>query len=160
MFEDPTFWVLVGFAITIGLVFKPAGKLLTGGLDGRIARIRAQIDEAQKLREDAQKTLTEYKRLQRDAVREAENIVENAKTEAKHLREQAERDLRESLKRRESQAMEKIAQAEAKALRDVRDQTVELAVAATAKLLERKVDRPIADALFDESLKDLSGKLH
>lgn len=160
MFEDPTFWVLVAFIIFVVLVFKPVKKLLTGGIDGRIERIRTQIDEAQKLREDAQKTLAEYKRMQRDAVREAESIIEHAKSEAKHIREQAERDLQDVMKRREQLAVEKIALAEANALQEVRDQTVELAMAATAKLLQQKVDQKTSDQLFEDSLKDLSSKLH
>src|SRR3546814_7760908 len=93
------------------MVWKARQPVLDG-LDARAERIRAELDEAQRLREEAQKALAEYKRKQRDAAKEAEDLLANAKHEAELLRRQAAEDLKETLARREKAAIEKIAQAE------------------------------------------------
>jgi len=160
MFSDPTFWVAVAFVITVAAIFKPISKAILKGLDDRSERIRQQLDEAQKLREEAQKSLAEYKRMQRDAVKEAEQIIANAKTEAEHMRAEAESKLAAQLKRREQLAMEKIEQAEANALKEVRDSAVDLAVAATGRLLQSHVDAAKSDALVEQSIDELADKLH
>ena len=160
MFQDPTFWVAVAFLITVAAIFKPLSRAVLKGLDDRSDRIRQQLDEAQNLREEAQKSLAEYKRMQRDAVKEAEQIVANAKSEAENLRSEAERKLALQLERREKLAMEKIEQAEANAIKEVRDRAVDLAVAATGRLLESHVDGAKSDALVDQSIDELGDKLH
>ena len=160
MFQDPTFWVAVAFVITVAAIFKPLSRAVLKGLDDRSDRIRQQLDEDQKLREEAQKSLAEYKRMQRDAVKEAEQIITNAKSEAENLRSEAERKLAAQLERREKLAMEKIEQAEANALKEVRDRAVDLAVAATGRLLESHVDAAKSDALVDQSIDELGDKLH
>lgn len=160
MFEDPTFWVAVAFVIIVAGVFRPAARTLLGALDNRSARIAQQLDEAQKLREEAQKTLAEYKRMQRDAVKESERIIASAKSEAQSLRSDAENKLKEQLARREKLALEKIDQAEANAVEEVRGQAVDLAIAATARLLTSHVDGSQGDQLIDRSIEDLEAKLH
>ena len=154
------FWVLVAFVILVGGLAKKIWSALTAGLDARANRIRSQLVEAEKLREDAQSLLAEYQRKQHAAAEEAAGIVAQAKAEAERLREQAQADLEQALKRREQQAMEKIAQAEAEALSEVRGQAVELAVAASARLLADNLDDGKAARLVDDAIKDLSEKLH
>ena len=133
---------------------------MTGALDARSEAIRKEIEEAENLREAAQHLLADYKRKQRDALGEAEEILAHAKVEAKRLAAQAEQDLEAGLRRRERAALDKIAQAEAKALQEVRNQAVDVALAATAKLLESNMDKARVNALVEESIKDISGKLH
>ena len=99
-------------------------------------------------------------RKQRDAAKEAEDLLANAKHEADLLRKQAEKDLAETLARREKAALEKIAQAEAHAVQDVRAQAVDIAMAATAKLLSENVDPARDQAMVDQAIKDLGQKLH
>src|SRR3546814_6728751 len=139
MLHDPTFWVAVAFVVFAGLMVWKARQPVLDGLDARAERIRAELDEAQRLREEAQKALAEYKRKQRDAAKEAEDLLANAKHEAELLRRQAAEDLKETLARREKAAIEKIAQAETQALQEVRAQAVDIAIAATAK--DRKSPR-------------------
>src|SRR3546814_5812970 len=86
------------------MVWKARQPVLDG-LDARAERIRAELDEAQRLREEAQKALAEYKRKQRDAAKEAEDLLANAKHEAELLRRQAAEDLKETLARREKAAV-------------------------------------------------------
>ena len=159
MFSDPTFWVAIDFVVFIAVLYRPVGRLLGTALDKRAETIRSELDSAQALREEAQKALAEYKRLQRDAVQEAEEIVERAKHETAALREQAEKELTEQLARREQVAVEKIQQAEAVALKEIRNQAVDLAVAATRRLLVEQVDEKGAGALVDKAIDELPSRL-
>lgn len=154
------FWVAVAFAIFVVLTFKPARRALTGALDGRIAKIREEIEEAQRLREEAQTILASYQRRQREAVQEAEKIIAHAREEAERTRARAETELEASIKRREQQATEKIAQAEAAALDDIRDRAVDLAISATAKLLEKKLAGKAGEKPVSDAISGLSDKLH
>ena len=158
--QAPETWVAVAFIIFVGAVFKKARDAINQKLDERAARIKAQLDEARSLREEAQSTLAEYQRRQRDAASEAAAIVEHAKTEAARLREQAQADLEQALKRRAQVALEKISQAEAEAVEEVRNQAVDLALGATARLLSESMDERQASRLIDESIKELPEKLH
>lgn len=160
MLQDPTFWVAIAFLTFVALAARPVTRALTGALDARSARIRAEIEEAQALREEAQKTVAEFKRKQRDALKEAEQILDQAKIEAKRLQERAERELEAALERREQAAMENIAQAESQALQEVREQAVEVALVATAKLLADNLGPERSGAMIDQAIRDLSGKLH
>ncbi|HSR71074.1 MAG TPA: F0F1 ATP synthase subunit B [Kiloniellales bacterium] len=160
MLSSPEFWVAVAFLIFIGLVGKPIARFVTGALDSRSGRIRNEISEAQALREEAQKLLADYKRKQRDALKEADEILEHARVEAERLHEQARKDLETALKRREQAAMEKIAQAESQALREVRDQAIDLALAATERLIADSLDEKKSQALVERSIRELPDKLH
>jgi F-type H+-transporting ATPase subunit b len=158
--QSAEFWVLIAFLILVGAVAKKVWAALTAGLDARAGRIKSHLDEAEKLREDAQSLLAEYQRKQHAAAEEAAGIVAQAKAEAERIREQAEADLEQALKRREQQAIEKIAQAEVEALGEVRNQAVDLAMAASRRLLADNIDEGKAARLVDEAIKDLSGRLH
>jgi F-type H+-transporting ATPase subunit b len=158
--HDPTFAVLVAFIIFIGLLLKPVKKALTGSLDAKIDQIRSEVDEAQKLREEAQATLAAYQRQQRDAIEEVEALLSRAQSEADAHKAEAERALEASLKRQEQQAQEKIAQAEANAVREIRDQAIDVAIAATSQLLMEKLSGEAGDALIAQSIRDLPGRLH
>ena len=161
MFEDPTFWAAVAFVILLVVLFYfKVHRQLLGQLDERAARIKAQLDEAQTLREEAQKTLADYQRKQRDAITETERIIEHAKEEAQRLREEAEADLQHALTRRREAAEEKIAQAEAAALKEIRNKAIDVAMTAAAKLLAEEVKPAQSKALIDESIEDLAKKLN
>ena len=110
MLQDPAFWVGLAFLLVIALIYKPAMKSISASLDGRAVMIRTQIEEARKLREDAQALLADYQRKQRDAMAEAERIIQQAKEDATRMRTDAEQDLTRSIERRKQQALERIAQ--------------------------------------------------
>lgn len=160
MLQSTTFWVLVASITFVVLVWTKAKGAILGALDARAERIRQEIEQAQALREEAQSMLAQYQRKQRDALKEAENIIAAAREEADRIRRTAAEELEGSLRRREAAAMDKIAQAEAQALQQVRDLAVELAAAATERLLVENMDQSRRDRLVDEAIKDLGGKLH
>jgi len=158
--RDPEFWILVAFVVVIVLLWKPAGRAVTKALDDRAEKIRLDLDRAAKLRTDAQALLAEYQQKQRDALKDAEAILAQAKADAERLSAQAAADLDASLKRREQMALQRIAQAEQQALAEVRAAAVDIAIAATGKLLAEKLDAAKQDALVDGAIKELQGKLN
>lgn len=160
MLSDPTFWVLVSFVIFVALVWKPGSKAVAQMLDDRAEKIRVDLEKAAKLREEAQALFAEYQKKQRDALKDAETIIKAARDEAEALSKQAAADLEASLKRREQLALQRIAQAEAQATADVRAAAVDLAMAATRKVLSDKLDAGRQDALIDQAIKELPGTLN
>lgn len=159
-YASAEFWVAVGLVILLALIGKRAYRLIVVSLDERAERIRARLDEASKLAEEAQSLLATYERKQRDAASEAEAIVADARREADRLAEQASVDLQRSLKRREELAIERIAQAEAAAVAEVRTRAVDVAMQATQALLVQKLTPAQSDALIDSAIEELPQKLH
>lgn len=159
-FIDPAFWTAMAFIAFVLLAGKKIWGALSVGLDDRADKIKAEIDEARTLREEAQHLLAEYQRKQRDAVKEAEGIIGHAKEEAERLREKAAEDLDVTLARREQQAKDRIAQAETNAVEEVRAAAAELAVSAARKILENELDEKTRRALVDDAIKALPEKLH
>ncbi|MDD9929114.1 MAG: F0F1 ATP synthase subunit B [Rhodospirillaceae bacterium] len=157
---DSTFWVAIAFVVFIIAVFKPLRGAMTGALDDKIAQIRNEVEEAQRLREAAQSTLASYQLKQRDAAQEVEAMMEQAKAEAEAHRKGAEAALEAMLKRQEQSASEKIQQAEAAAVQEIRDRAVTVALAATVSLLEEKLSGASGDALIDDAIKTLPDRLH
>ncbi len=152
--------LLLALIATFATVWRPAKRGILGLLDGRADKIRNELDEANRLKEEAQATLAGYQRRQRDALEEAERIVEHARQEAERLRTQAAQSLDEQLQRREAQAMERIAQAERAAAAAVRDAASDAAIAAARQVIADTMDAPAASRLIDAAIGELPGKLN
>ncbi len=159
-FSNPEFWVALAILLVIALAFKPVAKAITGGLDERSGKIRQQIEEARKLREDAQALLAEYQRKQRDAMAEAEKIIAQARTEAARMKIDAEKDLEHAIERRKQQALERIAQTEAQAIAQVRNTAVDVALAAAQALIQSSLDPAKQQALADKAISELPARLN
>lgn len=161
MLHSPEFWVAAAFVITIaGAVWLKVHRKIADMLDARTAQIKAEIDEAIKLREEAQALLAQYQRKQREALQEAEEIVEHAREEAKRLAEASARSLDIAIERREKMAADKIARAEADAVAEVRAAAVDVAMTATAKLLEGRLTATAQNDLIDSTIDKLGTTLH
>ena len=154
----PDISVAIAFVIFIVLVAWKGTKKLTAGLDQRAEAIRKQLDETQNLREEAQAALASYQRQQRDALAEADQIIAQAKVDAERLKVQAETVLTATIKRREEQAVERIAQAEATAIKDVRDQAIELAIGVATKIITEKMTKTVQNELVKDASEDLLKK--
>lgn len=160
MFADPSFWVGLAFLLVVALAFKPVARALSSTLDGRASKIREQIEEARKLREDAQALLASYQTKQRDAMAEAENIISQAKAEAARMKTEAEADLARALERREQQALERISQSEAQALAQVRSTAVHVALKAAETLIRDNLDDGKKQALADQAIGELQSRFN
>jgi F-type H+-transporting ATPase subunit b len=158
--HDPALWVALAFIIAVLALFKPAGKMIVGGLDKRSDRIRDELDEARRLREEAQELLASYERKQREAEKEAEGIVAHAKEEAERLSRRAAAELEAQVARRRQQALDRIGQAESDAVREVRAAAVDLALKATRKLLAEKIGEEQQSKLVDEAIAEIGKRLH
>jgi F-type H+-transporting ATPase subunit b len=158
--SNPEAWVAAAFLIFVALTAKPIGRAIAKGLDGRAAKIKAQLDEARALRDEAERLLAEHQRKQIAAVKEVETILARAREEAERVRRESAANLEAAFARREKMAIDKIAQAEAQAVTDVRNQAVDIAMAAATKLLKQSIDSGKGDELIDSAIKELDRKLH
>jgi F-type H+-transporting ATPase subunit b len=153
--HDPEFWVLVAAIIFVAVVWRPAKKGIVTTLDERSARIRGELDEAEKLRQEAERLLAEYQQKQRAAFDEAQAIVAHAKEEAARIAAQGARDLEAALERRRRLAEERIAQAEAKAVAEIRATAIDVAIAAARDIITGSLDDRTRAALIDASIQSL-----
>ena len=158
---EPLFWVLLSFIGFMALLAYMGVPMMVGRiLDERADGIRKELDEARRLREDAQALLADYQRKARDAETEAKSIVDQAKREALSLAADSKKQLDESIERRTKVAEDKIARAEAQAISEVRATAVDTALAAAERLLKTRVPGQVGDSLIDQSIRDLKGKLN
>lgn len=149
-------WVAVAFVLFLGiLVYVGAHRRVIDGIDQRQARIKAELGEARRLREEAQALLVEYQRKRHEADREAEAIIATANAEAERLAAEGKTRLEDFVARRTKMAETKIAQAEAQALADVRSSAADAAVAAAEKILSTTAKGKIADDLLARGIADL-----
>ena len=132
----------------------------SSALDHRSARIKAELDEARRLRDEAEKLLAEYQRKQGEAEREAEAIVADARAEAERVAAEARVKMEEFVARRTKLAEVKIGQAEAQALADVRAAAADAAVSAAEKILRDTAKGPVADNLVAQGIADVKAKLN
>jgi len=159
--SEPETWVAVAFVIFVGiLVYVGVPKLLTNALDDRARRVQAELDEARRLKEEAQKLLAEYQGKQRQAETEAAGIIEGARAEAERIAAEAKTKMEEFVARRTKMAETKIAQAEAQAVADVRAAAADAAVSAAEKILTDTVKGKVADDLIARGIGDVKAKLN
>jgi F-type H+-transporting ATPase subunit b len=155
------FVVLISFLLFVGvLVYFKVPGLLGAKLDERAASIRSDLDEARRLRDEAQQVLASYERKQKEAQDKAERIVAQARREAEQAAEEAREDIRRSIERRLQAAQDQIASAEARAVRDVRDQAIAVATAAARDVLAKQMSAADGDALIDAGIGEVEAKLH
>jgi F-type H+-transporting ATPase subunit b len=161
MLHEAEFWVLLGFIVFIGLMlFVGVHRKIAQSLDERAERIKAEIDEARRLHDEAAQLLADYQRRRQDAEHEAQDIIAGAKAEAERLAVEAKAKVEEFVARRTKMAELKIAQAEAQAAADVRSAAAEAAVAAAEKILAQQAKGPLAGELIAKGIHDIRKKLN
>jgi F-type H+-transporting ATPase subunit b len=159
--RNTDFVVLLGFLAFVGLlVYLKVPAKLMGMLDARAATIKAELDEARSLREEAKSILATSERRQKEVQEQAERIVASAKDEAMAAAEQAKAELQRSIARRIAAATEQIASAEAAAIRQVREQAVAVAVAAAGDVLASQMTADAATRSIDEAIAQVEALLH
>ena len=158
---EPETWVAIAFLIFVGILVKlGAPNLLFKALDDRSTRIKTELDEALKLRREAEGLLAEYRRKQGEAEKTAESIIVNARLEADRMAADAQAKVEEFIARRTKMAETKIAQAEAQALADVRAAAANVAIAAAEAILVKTTRGAAAEALVTRGIDDLKAKLN
>ncbi len=158
---DATFYALVGLIIFLALVvYLKVPGVVGKSLDARADKIRDELEEARRLREEAQSLLAEYQRKRKEAEKEASEIVAIAQREAHGLLEEAKKKTEDYVARRNKLAEQKIAQAEVEAVNEVRASAVDIAVAAASRILSEKVDAKTSADLFNASLSEVKSRLN
>jgi F-type H+-transporting ATPase subunit b len=161
MFLEAETWVAIAFVILM-VVFGYFGihRTLLKALDHRGERIKAELDDARRLKEEAAKLLGEYKAKRASAEREAEEIISNAKAEAERIAVEAKAKMEDFVARRTKTAENKIALAEAQAVADVRSAAANAAVAAASTILSQSVKGSVADDLLAKGIAEVRAKLN
>ncbi|MFK7879921.1 F0F1 ATP synthase subunit B [Roseobacter sp.] len=155
------FVVLLAFLLFIGVLFYfNVPSLLGGMLDKRSEDIKSELEEARALRDEAQTLLASYERKQREVQEQADRIVAAAKEEATVAAEQARADLAISLERRMAAAEEQIATAQASAVKEVRDQSVSVAIAVAREVIAKQMTAAQGNSLIDGAIAEVDAKLH
>ena len=158
---NPATWVSIFLFIFLGILYwAKVPSLITGALDKRSKEIRDELDEARKLREEAQSLLADYQRKAREAEAEAEGIIAQAKREAEIYASETREKLKESLERRTKAADMKIAQAEAQAINEVRLAAIEAATKAAEKILVNKAQGDKANELISASITEVKSRMN
>ncbi|HEY4982665.1 MAG TPA: ATP F0F1 synthase subunit B [Pseudolabrys sp.] len=161
MLMEPETWVALAFvAFVAGLGYLGVHRMVAKSLDERSARIKAELDEARKLKDEAAKLLADYQRKRQEAEGEAQEIIAGAKAEAERLAVEAKTKIEEFVARRTKMAETKIAQAEAQATADVRSAAAEAAVAAAEKILSQETKGKLANELIAKGIEDVRKKLN
>lgn len=159
--NSPEFWVAISFLAFVGILLKMGvPSMITKALDDRADAVRKELDQARRLREEAQDLLADYQRKQRAADEEAKAIIEQARREAEAMKAESERSLKEQIQRRTRLAEEKIARAEAQAVSEVRAAAVDVAMSAAQRLIADKVAGDAGAELVNRSIRDIKGKLN
>jgi F-type H+-transporting ATPase subunit b len=159
--QNTNFVVLLGFLAFVALiVYVKVPSLIGGLLDERAAAIKAELDEARSLREEAKTILASYERKQKDVQEQADRIVASARDEALSAAAAAKEELKRSIARRLAAAEEQIASAQASALRDVRERAVAVAVAAAGDVLAGQRTAEGAAASIDAAIAQVGARLN
>ena len=161
MLQEAEFWVALGFFVFVGLLgYLGVHRMIAKTLDERAGRIKAELDEARKLKDDAAQLLADYRRKRDQAENDAQEIIAGAKAEAERLAAEAKVKIEEFVARRTKMAETKIAQAEAQAAADVRSAAAEAAVAAAAKVLSEETKGKLAGELIAKGIDDVRKMLN
>lgn len=158
---DATAWVSVAMLILIGImIWKRVPQLIGRSLDAKVAQVKAELEEAERLRAEAEALLADYQRRQAEASRDAETIVAHARTEAAQLVEDARRQAEELVGRRTRIAEDRIAAAERAAADELRARAATLSVEAARRLIAQQSDAAVQARLTDQAISELDRRLH
>ena len=152
---EPIFWYVVAFTLFMVLFFAKIRKPILGVLDAEIAKVRVELEHAQRLRTEAEAVLNDYLKKKLELEQQAEAILAHAREEAARLRASAEDTKVKALKRREEQALERIRLAEVEAVDAIRTAIVAQALAAARKEFEAQGDAASASRLVDAAMAEV-----
>jgi len=152
-------WLLIALLILLAIIYKPLTRMIFGALDGHAAHVRSELEEAKRLREEAQSLLAEHQRKLAAGKDQAQAIVEHARAEVQRQTQRHAVELEATLQRRTEQAMDRIAREEQRAVQEVRTQAATLAIRTTERLLAEELDGQRARTLLDDAIAEIGRKL-
>jgi len=155
MFQDPTFWVGIAFCITVLSLIKLAGKAIGGVLQARAEKIASRLDEAAKLRVEAEKLLAEYTARHEKLEQTTRDALKEAEKNAQQLKENIKKEFEDKLKHREETAYQRLDRAMEEASGEVRDLAVTIAMQAVEKILSEKLSGEDGQRLIENAIDSL-----
>ncbi len=156
-----TLWVFAGLLVFVGvLIYMKVPAMLAAALDRRTEKIRSDLEDARRLREEAVALLAEYRNKFGEAEAEASAIVAQAKREADALSSEAHSRIEDYVARRTRAVEARIAQAESQAVAEVRGRAIDVAAAAAAAILAEKAKGRTGDELIERSIESVRSKIN
>ena len=159
MFSDPQFWVFIAFIIFIGVIFNPVRKTLSTGLDNKIQEIKDSINQAEKVKNDSQITLSEIKKRQNEVKGEIDLIEQEAKEKITIIEKSAHTKLIDQINKRNALASVKIDQMTRDANTEIQKYITQIAISATVNILEKKLNYKEKQNLINQSVNELGSAL-
>ena len=156
LISDAKFWTAVAFVIFILITFKPIKSILIKNLDDKINRIKNDIDEAEKIEEDAKKLLVKIKVKEKNLENEINEINKVAKTKIEYMKKEMSEKLEMQITRRKNLSEIKIRHIEQELINQIKEKTSYFTIKTVKKVIENKIDNKIKDDLLLSSLKDLN----
>jgi F-type H+-transporting ATPase subunit b len=157
---DQVFWVGVSFITFLALMYKPVTRGLVQALDKRAAQIAKDLDDAARLREEAQAALASYQQKHAEITKEAETILAKAKQDADAMRDEAAKKLAYAVEVRTKRAHDRIAQEEAKAMQAIQSQVVDAALGAAQQILTGEMKAQAQTHLIDAAVAKVPSLVH
>ncbi len=159
MFSDPQFWVFIAFIIFAGVIIKPVRKILSINLGNKIQEIKNSIDQAEKIKNDAQLTLGEIKKRQNEVKGEIDSIRQEAKERIAIIEKNAHTKLTDQMNKRNALASIKIDQMIRDANTEIQKHITQIAISATVDILEKKLNNQEKQNLINQSVNELESVL-
>ena len=155
MIIDATFWVMISFFAFLGLlVYFKVPQKIKAYLDENISSIKNQIDEADKLKEDAKNILTEHEKKISNSKAEVKQMISKANEEAEKNVVKTNQDFNNLMETRKKNAEERIKQLKNQAIKDIKNASVEIAIASVEKLIKNSLDKSKLDKIYNSSLEE------
>lgn len=161
-FSHAVNWVAISIVIFGILLYKYARKPFLDMLDARTAKIKAELEEAERLRIEAQDLLAKYQRKHSDAVKDAEQIIVDAQKQALEMKNTAKKELRLEMERKQKQFEERIKRMEQNAIKEVRNKIVDISIKATEEVLQQQLskNKSVASKITDASIETVANNIH
>lgn len=156
LLHDTNVWVAISFTIFAIVAYKYGKNIFLNGLDAKIDNIKTELEEAERIRVDAQELLAEYQRKHKDAMSEADKIISEAKKHAEDIRKKAEADMDRANERREAQLNEKLARLEQNAAQEIQAYTAQIAVNAARDIFRDKMNAKSDKEIIAETMSNIS----
>ena len=159
LLQDTHIWYLFSFLIFCAIAYKMGRHHVTNKLDSHISQIQSELDQAENLRVEAQELLAQYQRKQRNALKDADEIIENAKKHAEEIRKNAEEDIDQQIARKNAQLEQRLKRMEQNAIEDMQYYASELAIQATREIITHHIDQTTYNKLITNSIENISGRI-
>ena len=157
--DNATLWVAISFIIFVILVFKPIKNMMLTNLDNKISELKSHLSESKKLKEDAEKLLSEQNKKYKETLIKIKKINEDAIYESKIIKKKVEEDIKNSLLRKEKGFKQLSSQMELKVREDLKNEIIRKTIYYTEFKIKKKLKKSHNSKLISESLSKLTSHL-